>query len=375
MTSSQLREHYAPWIQLRLTDGLTTSRFAELIGIYESPAAILGVGVERLCAEAGLARPLAEAISRGIEAERIEQEFEAIERLSARLVCINDSEYPLNLKHSASPPPLLYYLGDLQEVDRFALAIVGTRRFSQYGRLACERLCGRLSEAGLTIVSGMARGIDSIAHQTALRYDGRTLAVLGNGLNHCYPAENQGLLEAIAANGAIISEYPMATEPERYHFPERNRIIAGLSLGIVVVEAPAKSGALITADHALEDNREVYAVPGDVTRVASEGANRLIQRGAKLVLDGDDIINDLRFLLADLLQEGNKKAHVETLEGLDELQRRIYELIAPEPLHIDVLLQSFSPDELSISRLSGLLFQLEMKNLVKQLPGQIYAIP
>ena len=233
-----------------------------------------------------------------------------------------------------------------------------------------EKLGRELAARGLTVVSGLARGIDSAAHKGALSAVGRTIAALGSGLDVVYPPENRGLLEEISQKGAVISEFPMSTSPERGNFPRRNRIISGLSLGVVVVEAAQRSGALITVDFALEQGREVFALPGKVDSLTSRGTNGLIQQGAKLVTTGEDIIEELEPIWESLLPEKETGEKNElSLPPLKEEEKKVYELLSDEPRHIDFLIRE---TEFPVGRIASLLLMLQMKKLIKELPGKMY---
>ncbi|MBN1516866.1 DNA-processing protein DprA [Candidatus Sumerlaeota bacterium] len=375
---------YEPWLRMRLTDGLTHLRLIELIRAYGSPDVLLGLTVDRIVQETGIQPTLAEALLRGPDEDALKREIEAIETHGVRLAAWTDEHYPVNLHDAANPPALIYYRGTLEPDDRFAVAVVGTRRYTQYGRLAVERIVGRLAGAGLNIVSGLALGIDALAHDAALEAGGRTYAVLGNGLSHCFPQQNEALMLRVIESGAVFSEYPMDTVGYAGNFPVRNRIIAGLALGALIIEAPEKSGALHTARHAVEDNRDVFAIPADISRRNSLGCNRLLQQGAKLVIEAEDVLSELAPQLRDYLQQEQRRQAEETVAALDGLEAAIHAALAEEPVHIDALLQKLQAGDgqsgeterpaLNISQLSAALFQLELKDLVRQLPGQIYAL-
>jgi len=243
----------------------------------------------------GIGEKIAFEIIQSIRRIDLKKELDLIKRYNIKIVSFLDKGYPKNLKNIYDPPIALYVLGDLVPQDDAAIAIVGSRLASFYGIQQAERLGFELASRGVTVVSGLARGIDSSAHRGALKAGGRTLAVLGSGLLNIYPKEHRGLAEEISENGAVISEFPMRTIPERGNFPKRNRIISGLSLGVVVVEAAQRSGALITSDIAMEEGREVFAVPGKVDSITSRGTNRLIKQGAKLVETANDILEELDF--------------------------------------------------------------------------------
>jgi DNA processing protein len=272
------------------------------------------------------------------------------------------------LREIHAPPIVLYVWGELQERDHHAIGVIGARRTTHYGMESAKKLSYQLAYAGLTVISGLARGIDTAAHQGALAAKGRTVAVIGAGLAKLYPPENAVLAEKIrSGNGAIVSEFSMAVEPDRQTFPIRNRIISGWSHGILVVEAGLNSGALITSAQALEQGRSVYAVPGHINAPSAMGSNRLIQQGAKLVMDASDILDDLQILLPDT--KPSPEAAVRPLPPLSEEERRVYDAIEQTETPIDDIA---AKSELPTSMVSSILLQLELKRLVKQLPGKYF---
>jgi DNA processing protein len=258
--------------------------------------------------------------------------------------------------------------GEMKEEDAISISIVGTRNVSWYGKEVATRLSQGLAKRGVTVVSGMARGIDSLAHRAALEAGGRTIAVLGNGLNTVYPPENRKLKEEIVERGAVISEFVMEARPERVNFPVRNRIISGLSLGTIVVEASSRSGALITARMALEQGREVFAVPGSVSSETSRGTNSLIKRGAKLVENVDDILEELPGDLEGLLKEGAEESELPPPQ-LSPEEEKVFSLLNREAQHIDILTEKSG---LPASRVAGILVNLELEGLAEQLPGKSF---
>jgi DNA processing protein len=297
--------------------------------------------------------------------QRLTQELDLAKRQGIRLVTLEDPGYPELLRTIPDPPLALYVSGSLRESDRVAVAIVGSRRASPYGTQCAERLAYELSLRGVTVVSGLARGIDSAAHRGALRASGRTLAVLGSGVQRIYPPEHEGLAHQVAGAGAVLSEYPMETEPLPHHFPRRNRIISGLSLGVVVVEAAARSGALITADCALEQGREVFAVPGPMTAVTSQGTHQLLKQGARLVTSVDDILEELR------LEPQAAAAPCQPCAVPSDLAASERQVLAcvgqDQPSFIDSIA---AQSGLAAAEVSSVLLQLELKRLVQQLPGK-----
>jgi DNA processing protein len=274
-----------------------------LLNAFGAPDSILGASIRNLSRIPGVSEKFAQTLLLQKERFPLQREKEMIDQHGIHLIPVTHPEYPLNLKTMAAPPPLLYTKGNLVPGDRFSIGVVGSRQNSSYGRRICEEIVGELAKKGITIVSGMARGVDSLAHLFAMKNAGRTFAVLGNGLSACYPPENKDLMEQIASQGAVISEYPMATRPEKKNFPERNGIIAGFSLGVLVVEANQRSGSLITAHAALEENRSVYAVPGNIFKKTCQGTNDLIRQGAQIVRSADDIIEDLSLVMQGMMRE------------------------------------------------------------------------
>ena len=291
-------------------------------------------------------------------------------------ISINDAGYPKNLKTLHSPPKVLYVNGSFKENDDFAVAIVGSRRASRYGIEMSERLGFNLALRGVTVVSGMARGIDSAAHRGALKARGRTIAVMGSGHNHIYPSENKKLYEEIAESGAVVSEFENDMAPLAQNFPIRNRIISGLSLGLVVVEAAKNSGALITADFALEQGREVFAIPGKISSLTSEGTHALIKDGAKLVQSAEDIMEELGLHEIEPMAGIDKELRDEKISkktaryvynALTDDERKIYKILSDEPLYIDDVVKEASVE---LGKVSKVLLGLELKRLIKELPGK-----
>ena len=295
-----------------------------------------------------------------------------------RKITINDPDYPVRLKNIHNPPRELYVNGSLLPRDEIAVALVGSRRASMYGLEMAEKLGYDLALRGVTVVSGMARGIDTAAHRGALKAKGRTIAVMGSGHGHIYPPENEKLYAEIAKTGAVVTEYEDDFGPIPRNFPQRNRIISGLSLGVVVVEAAKDSGALITASLAAEQGREVFAVPGKISSATSSGTNALIKDGAQLVQTVDDILEELSIKEAtEALSEGKKskpgsitrmtKAYI--YNSLTDSERKAYKALSDEPLHIDEIL---SKSGLSLASGSKALLNLELKKLARQIPGKQY---
>lgn len=313
--------------------------------------------------KAGLSPKIVEELIRVRSSISLDRIMERLEKLGIQALTWEEAAYPRLLRNIEQPPPVLYVRGSLLAEDEWAVAIVGTRRVSHYGRQTTEAIASFLASNGLTIVSGLARGVDAIAHQVALRHHGRTIAVLGNGLDIIYPPEHAKLAEAIIANGALVSDYPPGTEPLSVNFPPRNRIISGLALATVIVEAGTTSGALITAKFAADQGRDVFAVPGNITSPLSQGTNRLIQEGAFPVLDPKDILEALNL---NMIAE-QKTARVNL--PADPVEAQIYQLLSAEPVHIDEI--SALADQ-PIEMISAALAMMELKGLVRQVGGMHY---
>jgi len=366
-----------PWFVLRAVPGIGDALVCRLMQSLGSPDAVLQASHDALTQIDGVSPALVKAIHQGPGAEdlqAIDRELKALERLPVRVLTILDPDYPARLKTIHDPPPLLSVSGALSEADHHAVAIVGTRHATPAGRVITEQLSRGLAEAGVTVVSGLARGIDGAAHRSALEAGGRTIAVLGCGIDRTYPPEHQALRKKVEEQGAVFSELPLGAYPHAYHFPKRNRIISGLALGVVVVEAAPKSGSLITARLAAEQGREVFAVPGSIQSEQSRGTNGLIKQGAKLVETVEDILDELasqcepsflarmqarRAALTHPVQSGRL--------SLEQDEATLYAALSVEPVHIDELIAKTG---LPAASVSGLLLSLELKGVIRQLPGQ-----
>lgn len=301
-----------------------------------------------------------------------EQEFNKIirdaEEKKIQIVNITDEEYPSNLKKIFDAPVLLYIKGKLQKEDKYSLSVVGTRFPTEYGRNVCERLVKDISRLGIPIVSGMARGIDSMSHRVALENNNLTYAVLGCGADVVYPKENKKLYEQIIENGAVVSEFEIGAGPDKVNFPRRNRIISGISVGTLIVETGLKGGSLITGEFALDQNKEVFAIPGYIYSKKSEGSNELIKNGqAKLVTNVDDILNELSYKLKPILKKSEAEQEEKQIQELNIFEKKIYEVIGIEPIHIDKISDI---TEMSISDCLVNLLSLEFKGIIKQIPGK-----
>lgn len=316
--------------------------------------------------QAGLEPSLIEQIRKRRNQINLDFEMEKLRKEKIKIITLPDEEYPKPLKEIYDPPALIYLKGEIIAEDRQSLAIVGTRKLSAYGSQITPLLAADLVGAGFTIVSGLAKGIDTLAHSAALKAGGRTIAVLGSGLDSrsVYPPINKRLAEEISQNGAVISEFPFGAQPLANHFPQRNRIISGLSLGVLVIEAPEKSGAILTANNALEQNREVFAVPGHIFSQNSLGTNNLIKMGAKLVTHTNDILQELNLPpLAQQNQKSKKK------KPSDENELLIFNLLSQEPVHIDKIINQA---KMSSSTVNSCLALMEIKGIVRNLGGNNY---
>ncbi len=377
-----------PWLALKSIPGVGPVLFQRLLARFGTPAAVFQARCEDLLAIKGVNRDLARDILGFRAWDRVEAELAKLAAAGVEVLLQNDPRFPIRLKQIPYPPPLLFLKGTLLPQDDLALALVGTRAASYYGLKTCRRLAGALAVRGLTVVSGLARGIDTAAHQGALENSGRTLAVLGCGLDVVYPPENQKLYEQIPEQGALISEFPLGTPPEAKNFPIRNRIISGLSLGVVVVEAGLKSGTSITVRYALDQGREVFAVPGPIDSPTSLGPHRLIQDGAKLVQDPEDIFSELPALAQGkgqrpLFAAPGRVREAPTAEGGGPTpataaappaltpEDPLLALLGSDPLSLEEIVRT---TRLATSEVLSRLTILELEGLIRELPGKRYVL-
>jgi DNA processing protein len=350
------------WIGFNLVKGIGAVRFRNLLDTFGDAETAWNASAEALRV-AGLSSKVVENLCQMRAQVNLEQVWERIQAHNVRVLIWEDEEYPRRLKEIEQPPPVLYLRGDLTLEDEWAVAIVGTRRITAYGRQVAEEVSATLASNGVTLVSGLARGVDAVAHQAALHAGGRTLAVLGSGVDRIYPPENQRLAEQIMAHGAVISDYPLGTPPEGPNFPPRNRIISGLSLAVIVIEANLDSGAMITATFAAEQGRELFAVPGSIFAPQSRGANQLIRDGARLLLDPQEVLEVL-----DLKQATAQQAARQILPG-DPVEAQLYQVLGSEPRHVDDIR---SQTGMSIEKVSSTLALMELKGMVRQVGGMNY---
>lgn len=353
----------APWLALESVRGVGNAVYRHLLAALGEPAEILATPVAQLEA-LGLRSDVARAISGFSDWGPIDASLRRLERCGGRVVTWNDEVYPERLRQIPDAPPYLYVLGQLDPVDALAIAVVGSRTPSSYGREMTRALVSGLASLGVTVISGLARGIDAEAHRTSLRCGGRTVAVLGSGVDVIYPGEHRSMAREIASSGAIVSEFAPGTNPDAENFPARNRIISGLALGVLVVEAAEKSGSLITARFAGEQGREVFAVPGPVG-ARSRGVHQLLRQGAKLTEGVEDIIEEVApQLLAQLGSRLEPAAEQPT-----ELEQRLLASLPNEALHIDRITTLM---DWTVPQALETLLSLELKGLVRQMPGKLF---
>ncbi len=363
------RERLLPWFSLRSVPGIGCHLFKRLLDAFGSPQSVLAASADRLCAVQGLTEKTARALLRHRTPQSALFALDRALDAGYSVVTLSDPSYPPLLREIPDPPAYLYVAGTLDGIER-CVAVVGSRHPTDYGVANTWELSRALAERGFTVVSGMARGIDTAAHEGALDGGGKTVAVLGSGLDRPYPAQNRRLAHRIAGSGAVVSEFPPDAGPDAHHFPVRNRIISGMSFGTVIAEATLRSGSLITARLAADQGREVFAVPGSVQSFKSTGTHTLIKQGAKLVEHAGDVIEELLPMLgADTVPPAPPKAPG---PALTEGEAAVCAALGPYPVHIDELARRLS---LPAGRLSGLLLALELKGVVRQLPGKQFVLP
>jgi len=364
-TAAEAAEREARWA-LGLVPQLGGVALQGLLVTFGSATKVWEASAPALQAVSGIGPAVAQALRRFPREKALREDQARVARAGVHVIVWGDPEYPRRLQEIASAPPVLYLRGALAPGDDIALAMVGARHATAYGETVARELASELARRGLCIISGLARGIDAAAHRGALDAGGRTLAVLGSGLDQIYPGEHKDLAREVAAHGAVLTEFPLGTPPVRLNFPRRNRIISGLGLGVVVVEAGVDSGALITAHHALEQGREVFAVPGRVHARYSEGCNRLIKAGAKLVETWEDVLSEIA---PQVRRSRPRRAAAPPPPTLTPAEQQVYDILREGPLHIDALIVRAS---LPGGRAASALLSLEMKGLVRQLSGKVF---
>ena len=382
------RSELDAWLALNLVKGVGPRLQVLLLERFGSPRAVLAARPEELAEVSGIGRKILEELRQQNHLDQARRELAECAELGITLLTRDAATYPATLREIADPPLLLYQQGALIEQDQLAVAVVGSRNCTMYGRRMAEKIATGLSLAGMTIISGLARGIDAVAHQAALKAGGRTIAVCASGLKQIYPPEHLNLAADIARNGAVISESPLHRQPTRGLFPQRNRIVSGMSLGVIVIEASSTSGTLHTARHAMEQGREVFALPGPIDSRESEGCHALIRDGVKLVRGVDDILEDLGPLMQPIQMDRRARPNQSEVHGsasptielrsplelnLSDQQSAILNLLHDQPVSIDAVIEQSGIEP---SRVLSTLTILEMKRLVQRLPGnQLLRIP
>lgn len=362
------------YIALNMVNGVGPIRVRALLDRFNEPQAILSASKAELMQVEGVGEEVARSVMSWREQVDLDAELQRIENAGVKVVARDDAEYPKNLREVYDPPVILYVKGELSERDALAMAIVGSRRTTLYGQEMARKLAFQLARVGIPVVSGLARGIDTAAHSGTLQAKGRTVAVIGCGIDIMYPAENQKLAdEIVAKGGAVVTEFPFGVKPDKQNFPMRNRIISGWSLGTVVVEANLKSGALITANQAAEQGRQVFAVPGRADSILSRGTNKLIKDGAKLTEDAEDILGEFEYLFPKTATEqaevGFGGEGTKPALKLSEVEEKVMTHLGQEETAMDDIIRSSG---LTTACVSATLLSLEMKRLVRQLPGKQY---
>jgi DNA processing protein len=354
-------------IALNMVDGIGPVRVRELMAVLGSAANILEADVSDWVQAKGVGQALAEKLKARLRDLDVQAEISRAEKLGAHLVTCVDDAYPALLKTIHDPPLALYVKGSLMPQDKHAIAVVGSRRCTHYGTQVADRLSFQLAKQGYTVVSGLARGIDAAAHMGAIKGGGRTLAVLGTGIDQIYPAEHAKLGAEVMDHGALISEFPIGFKPTRQSFPQRNRIVAGLCGGILVAEAARGSGAMMTVDFATEFGRLVFAVPGRIDNPSAGGCNGLIKNGAKLVEDVDDILEEFEYLIPPKPEGREDPVHVKPQVQLNDAEKQILDYLGREDAEQDTIIRETG---LSASVVATALLTLEMKRQIKSLPGR-----
>jgi DNA processing protein len=337
---------------------------AALLSRFGTAAGVLRATAGQLQEVPHIGAKIANDFCQAMRRVDVDAELEWMARERVRLLVNGSADFPQALETIPDPPHLLYIRGTLEPRDRRAIAVVGSRHCTNYGRKIAERLSSDLARAGFTVISGLARGIDGVCHRGALKAGGRTLAVLAGGLSKIYPPEHADLAREVEAAGALLTEAPMGMEPMAGMFPARNRLISGLSRGVVIIEAAERSGALITASHAAEQGKPVFAVPGPMDSPASAGTHQLLRKGAILIRGVEDILEELEGIAAATAPKA-----VEPLPEMDGVERRIWDFVQGRPRHLDEMVQQLG---LAVPQISGVLLTMEMKRLVRRLPGNQY---
>jgi len=357
------KSDYYDWLRLLSVKGLGSETTQKILTKYSHPKNIFEASKEELEEFSFIPQKVVENIVHNEQGEFIDTQLSLIEKYEVHIISLLDDEYPRLLKYSYNPPVLLYVKGNVLPEDDLCFAVVGTRKPTQYGKIAVHKIVPKLSLSGFTIVSGLAYGIDAASHNEALNAGGRTIAVFGTGLDTIYPAANRKLTERILENGALISELPLESKIEAWNFANRNRIISGMSKGTLVVEGARTSGALLTAKYALEQNRDIYAIPGNINSPQSEGPNYLIKLGAKIVCSPEDILEEYQLSLK--LVDGEHTTETKPKIKLSESEEKIYKLLMNNEKNLSLDKMVELADQ-SPAELSSILLQMEFKGLVKR---------
>lgn len=357
------------YLNLALVKGIGPQTASALVERFGSIEEVMEARGGELARVPRVGWKLADEIVMVRESDEAQREIERAEELGVHLVSIESPDYPEGLKYIHYPPILLYMRGEWTREDLLAFAVVGSRRCSYYGRSQAERLARGLAARGITVVSGLAVGIDSAAHRACLKAGGRTIAVLGSGLARIYPRHNESLADQVAEQGALISEFPMLAAPEATNFPRRNRLISGLSLGVIIVEAGRRSGALITANWALEQGKEVFAVPGEAGSHLSRGTNRLIRTGAKLVEEVEDVLEEFPDIQEKLSGGDGVREGKGSLLRITDDERKVWEVLGRKPVNIENVIAASG---MTPQNVNSTLTMLELKGLVRQLAGKMF---
>jgi DNA processing protein len=364
-----VKEKLIYWVWLSSLNKITPRKRFQLLEHFKGPKNIWNASKTDLKLLPFITREVMMQLLDEQKKDKAGEYLKKTKDLGINIITIEDELYPTGLKNIYDPPIVIYMKGRLVK-DEKAIAVVGSRNATSYGLNMAKSLSYYMAGYGITVISGMARGVDSYAHKGAINAGGRTIAVLGCGLDIVYPPENKSLMEKIAHSGAVLSEYLPGVQPMPYNFPARNRIISGISMGVVIVEAGKRSGSLITADFALEQGREVFAVPGNAGSLYSVGTNRLIKEGAKMVTEVEDIFEELG-IFADLKNKEAFGLNKSRLQGLSSSELKIVECISLEPLHVDTILQKSG---LGAQEVNSILIMLELKGIISKFPGNIFGL-
>ncbi len=358
------------WLALNSLSDIGPVLSGRLIAVFGSPENIFSMPANELKKIENIGASRVRSITGFNQWDVIQAEIDNAVKNNVKLVTINDKAYPEGLRRIPDAPLVIYVKGEIKEDDKYAVSIIGSRLHTDYGSRMAEKISYGLASYGLTVISGMARGIDTVSHKGSLKAGGRTIAVLGSGIDVPYPPENRNLMNSVASSGAVISEFPFGTPPNRENFPRRNRIISALSFGVVVIEATVDSGSLITVGYALEQGKEIFAVPGNITSKNSRGTNNLIKKGARLVENAEEIIDELRPQIKGVLRE-DRVLSEKTLPSMTADEKLLYNCLGEEPKHIDKIVRETN---MSTGMILSMLLNLEINGIVRQSGGKNFSI-